>query len=72
MYIVGTRTRVSSVEEMTPPMTAAASGARDSAPASNFSTNGIMANTTEAVVITMGRRRKRPASTRASVRPKPG
>ncbi len=63
--MVGTNTRVNSVEEMTPPMTAAASGARDSAPDSIFRTSGNIANTMADVVIRMGRNRNRPASTKA-------
>ena len=62
----GTTTSVSSVEEISPPITAWAMGAFCPLPPWRFSASGSIPKIIASVVITMGRNRVIPASTSAS------
>jgi len=58
-YTAGITTRVSRVELSSPPITVTASGCCTSAPAPNPSANGSSPSTVVAVVMRMGRSRRR-------------
>ena len=66
VYITGTTTSVSTVDEITPPSTVAARGARRSAPSPSWNAVGVSDAAMVRLVIRMARNRAGPASTSAA------
>ncbi|MNL68809.1 hypothetical protein D3C87_1935880 [compost metagenome] len=71
MNITGTKTRLSTVDVINPPMTAIAIGARKAASAPTPTAAGTMPATMAIVVMMIGRARVVPAASRAARRSAP-